>query len=293
MADAARLESQVADRPSKGRIREALFGSKLGLLGTALLVFALGLAFLGPMVSPYDPTDIVSVPGLSPSDEFLLGTDALGRDVLSRVLNGGVGVVILPFVGMLLAFGTLGVIGMIAGYKGGRFDGSTSFALNILLGIPPYLGALVIFAGLGESPTLVIAILVFMFGPRVARVLRGAVALVRHREFVLAAEARGEHTMAIVIREIAPNVAPIILAEFALRMTYSIVFVASLNFLGLGVNPPTPAWGLMAAENRIVISINPAAVLAPSMAIATLALGVNFLADSIAASVAGRSRNLK
>lgn len=281
-----RKRAQGRTRPSTGW--KAIFATRFGLLGGVLLCLALIMAFLGPFLTSRDPTEIVAVPGLGPTMEYPLGTDALGRDVLSRVLHGGASVVVLPFVGMICAFGSFGLIGMTAGYKGGSLDASASFVMSVLIGIPPYLGALVIFAGLGESPVLIIAILVFMFGPRVARVLRGAVATVRPREYVVAAEARGEHTMSIVIREIAPNVAPIVLAEFALRMTYSIVFVASLNFLGLGVSPPTPVWGLMAAENRIVISLNPWAVLAPSLAIAALALGVNFVADSVAASVARR-----
>jgi peptide/nickel transport system permease protein len=220
------------------------------------------------------------------SGQHWFGTDALGRDVWSRVLSGGRQIVWLPFLGISLAFILGGGFGLLAGYRGGWFDSVFTRITDVLLALPPLLIVLVIIGGLGYTTPVIVISLGIVFAPRVARIVRGAAQAVSHSDYVDAARTRGESSFAITFRELLPNVTGPLSVEFAVRYTHAIIFVATLNFLGLGEQPPSPNWGLMVNDGRTVMSIQPMAALGPAFAIALLVIGVNLLADAGAHALA-------
>jgi peptide/nickel transport system permease protein len=267
-----------------GRLRRALdvvWGPREGKIGTALLAVFLLVIVLGPALAPYSPTEVgAGTPVSAPSAEHLLGTDHLGRDVLSRLLHGARSVIAIPLAATLLAFAVGGLAGLVTGYLGGRFDLVASRVLDVLLALPPLLVVLVVIAALGSSTLVLVVSVSLVYSPRVARVLRGATQSVATLEYVQAAQARGERTLGIVLSEVLPNIAPTVLVEFAVRLTYIIIFITTLNFLGLGVQPPSPDWGVMVAESRATILTSPVATLAPTLAIAAVCVAIGLVADA-------------
>ncbi len=248
--------------------------------GTILIVFAV-MAVLGSVIAPYGPTEIgVGLPNEGPSAAHWLGTDGLGRDTFSRILAGAGSVIVVPLVATSLSFAVGGIFGIASGYIGGRFDAVGNRALEILLALPPLLVVLVVIASFGSSPAVIIISVMLVYSPRVARVLRGAALGVATKEYIQAAQARGERRLPILLRELLPNISSVVLVEFAVRLTYAIIFVATLNFLGLGVQPPSPNWGAMLFESRVTILTNPIATIAPTVAIGLLAVGIGLLADA-------------
>lgn len=259
-----------------------------GRLGLLLVGVVLLLVVIGPLVAPYDPTKIASGrPLRGPDAAHLLGTDQLGRDVLSRVLNGGASVLITPVVAVVIAIVAGMALGMLAGYLGGTVDMLIARLLDLLLGIPPILAVLVIAAGLGSSTPVLVTALALVSFPKVARVMRGATMDAATRDFVAAAQARGESLVWILRREIAPNLLPTIFVEAATRLTFTIVFVATLSFLGLGAQPPNPNWGLMVADGRDFLQTAPLVVVAPAVAIALAVVGTHLLADALTRELTG------
>ena len=160
------------------------------------------------------------------------------------------------------------------------------------LSIPPFLTVLVLLAGFGTGNVVVAICVAAVYVPSVTRVLRAATQAVRPREYILAARARGESTAWILFREIVPNIAPTLLVEIALRLTFAIMFIASLSFLGLGVQPPTANWGVMVAENRALLFIHSLPVLVPTLAIGLLAISINLIADALAQYFGEESRGV-
>ncbi len=256
-----------------------------GRIGAALFALFVAVVVLGPVIAPFDPSESgVGVPDSGPSVSHWFGCDSLGRDVLSRLLHGGASVIGIPLLATLLAFALGGVGGMVAGYRGGWLDRVLTVAINVLLSVPPLLIVLVIITAAGGGALVLVLSVGIVYAPRVARILRGATQGVATSEFVQAAQARGERLPWIVGREILPTIAPTAFVEFAVRLTYVIVFVATLNFLGLGAQPPSPNWGLMVAESRGTIVLSPVATLAPALAIAVLSVSVSLLADAVTQS---------
>jgi peptide/nickel transport system permease protein len=197
--------------------------------------------------------------------------------------------VVVPLVAVVLTL-LVGVsLGMLAGYLGGRVDAVIARALDVLLSVPPLLVVLVIAASFGTSDVVLVVALVLVSVPKEARVIRGATQDLRTREFVEAAQARGERTRWVLVRELMPNLAPTLLVEVAMRFTFTVIFVATLNFLGLGVQPPNPNWGLMVSEGRDYISQAPLMTLGPVFAIAMLVIAVNLLSDALNTALATRS----
>ncbi len=260
----------------------AIFGTRDGRVGSALIAIVVAVALVGPALAPESPERTgVGPPSQGPSSAHPLGTDGRGSDVLSRVLSGGRRTVVLPLIATAVAFLVGGMIGITLGYLGGRPDLFGARVIDVLLGLPPLLVVLVILAGFGAGSGVVVIAVSLVFAPRIARILRGATQGVSTQDYVKAAQARGESTRGIVLWEVAPNITPTMLVEFALRLTYAIIFIASLSFLGLGVQPPTADWGLMAAENRGIITVNPWATAAPAILIGLLSVGVSFVADGV------------
>jgi ABC-type dipeptide/oligopeptide/nickel transport system permease subunit len=218
-----------------------------------------------------------------------LGTDFLGRDVLSRVLYGGLPVLGVSVVTIMLTYMLGGTIGMIAGFSRFWLDGALMRAVDIFLIFPPLLLLLLLITGAGTGNLVLIVGMVLVLFPGVARLVRTATLEIATTGYVEAAMIRGERRLALLRREILPNIAPSLLADFGVRFSGTIILAASVNFLGFGSQPPAANWGLMVAENSSIISTNPWSVIAPAVLLGLLTVSVNLVADAYVAGL-GRSR---
>ena len=259
-----------------------------GAIGLALLVGVVVLALVGPFFSPHPPDEPVGIPLTGPAEGAPLGTDFLGRDVLSRVLWGGRTVLVYAGLATLLAYLVGGVVGLVAGYNRALMDSVLMRFVDVLLSFPPLIFLLVLVTGAGASPWILVIGVALIQAPLVARIVRTATLEQAVRGFVEAAVARGERTSAIVRRELLPNIVAPIAADVGLRFTYSIILVASVNFLGLGLQPPASDWALIISENRSGLDLNPYVILAPALLIALLTIAVNLVGDAVARTL-GRS----
>jgi ABC-type dipeptide/oligopeptide/nickel transport system permease subunit len=259
-----------------------------GAIGVAILLFVIAVAVFGPFVAPHPPTKPVGIPLSGPSSADLLGTDSLGRDVLSRVLYGGRSVLGLAAAATVLAY-LLGLsIGLAAGYSRTLIDPILMRSVDVMLCFPPLLFLLVLIAGAGSSDLVLIVGVAVVQAPQVSRIVRTATLEVSVRGYVEAAIARGERAPAVILREVLPNILVPVLVDAGLRFTYSILIIASVNFLGLGLQPPSSDWALMIGENRSYLAVNAWSVLAPAAMIAILTIGVNLTGDAVARTL-GRS----
>jgi peptide/nickel transport system permease protein len=256
--------------------------SGAGAVGAAVLVLVLLVALFGPFVAPHPPERPIGIPYEGPSAEVLLGTDFLGRDVLSRILWGGRSVIALAGLSVLLAYAGGLVVGLAAGYSRGLLDPVLMRSADVLLSLPALLFLLVLVTGFGSSRAVLVVGVALIQLPLVARIIRSATQAQAGRGFVEAAAARGERTSAILGRELLPNIVPTVAADIGLRLTYAIILVASVNFLGLGLQPPDADWGLMVSENRSGLNLSPLAVLGPATMIALLTIAANMVGDAVA-----------
>jgi peptide/nickel transport system permease protein len=273
------LEEEGAPPPSAWR---TILGTLEGRIGLAVGLLMLGLIAFGRFFAPHDPTQIGAGVGTQgPSADHFFGTDHLGRDVFSRFLAGGDTIVLVPLASVALAFVVGGGLGMLGGYLRGRADTLITRTFDLLLTLPPLLLVLVLIAGLGTSSVVLVLTVALVFLPRMGRVVRGATQAVVTSDYVAAAQARGERTGAILVREVLPNIAAPAIADLALRITYGVIFVATLNFLGLGAQPPAPDWGLMVSDSRAYLAVQPWAALAPAFGIAALSISFNLIADAL------------
>ena len=256
-----------------------------GTVGLAASLLVLALVLLGPLFAPHDPAAIVGLPLERPDGAFPLGTDSLGRDVVSRLLWGGRSIVGLSLLATALAYVAGASIGLVAGYTRSLVDPLLMRAMDVLLAVPPLLFLLVLATGAGRSAAVLVLGVATVHVPSIARIVRAATQEVTVRGYVEAAVARGERTAAILGREILPNVLGTVLADAGIRLTGSILILASVNFLGLGLQPPRADWALMISENRGGITLQPWAVAAPALLIAFLTVAVNLVADAVARSL--------
>jgi ABC-type dipeptide/oligopeptide/nickel transport system permease subunit len=273
-------------RRAQGRLR--FVGTKTGLAGLVLLVVVVGIALFGPFFAPHSPTDSLGIPFAKPGGGHLLGTDRLGRDVLSRVLWGGRSVLGLAGLATLIAYAIGIAIGLVAGYVRSLLDPLLMRGVDVLISFPALLFILVLVTGAGTTKAVLVAAVAVVQFPLVARIVRTATLEQSVRGFVEAAAARGERTVSILAREILPNITAPIMADIGLRYTYSIILVASVNFFGLGLQPPDADWALIISENRDGFTLNPWVILVPAALIALLTIGINLVGDAIARSL-GRS----
>ncbi|HEY4827343.1 MAG TPA: ABC transporter permease [Solirubrobacteraceae bacterium] len=262
--------------------------TRSGMVGFTILVFVFCVAILGPIFAPHGIATPIGAPGQTPSGGAPLGTDYLGRDVLSRLLNGGRSVIWIAGVATLLAYLIGLAIGLVAGYTRSIIDPLLMRGVDVLLAFPALLVLLLLVGGLGPHVGVLIVGVALVQLPGIARIVRTATLEMSTRGFVEAAEARGESTPSLLTREILPNIAPILLADFGIRFGYSIILIASVNYLGLGLAPPAADWGLMMSENQQFIAVNVWAVLAPAIMLALLTIGVNLMADAYVRTL-GRS----
>ncbi len=259
-----------------------LYGKPSSALGTSLVAVFLVLAVLGPLATPYGATEQVFTDrSQPPSLQHLFGTDHLGRDVFSRVVVGDRDIFLLAGSGTLIAVLVGTLLGLFATYRGGWADEITYRFFDSLLAVPALLLALLLLGSLGPSRSSVLAVIAVAYTPIVARVVRSVVLDTKTKEYVLAARMQGESTAFILGREILPSVLPALAVESALRFSYAIFLVASLGFLGVGVQPPNPDWGLMVSEARDFVYITPWTLTFPALAISLLVIGVNLLADGL------------
>jgi peptide/nickel transport system permease protein len=284
------VEQVAATLPAPEARRQSLWRAVLrtteGKIGIGLGAFMIGLIVLGQLLGP--ATDYnVAAPGSGSSAAHWFGTDALGRDVLSRFLDGGGTVLLIPLVAVTLSLIIGGSLGLFGAYWGGRPDVVISKVFDVILTLPPLLIVLVIIGGLGSSDTVLIITVALVYAPGMGRVVRGTAQSVIVNPYVLSAQARGERDLSIIFREVLPNVTGPTLAEFGLRLTYGILFVATLSFLGLGVQPPASDWGLMVAENRGLITVAPWGTMLPALGITALAVALNLSADALSRVLAG------
>lgn len=270
--------------PAPVRTRSRVPRLHLGIpatVGLVVLAVVLLIAFVGPFVAPYSPTELAGIPYTTPNGDFWLGTDFLGRDVLSRVLYGGRSVVLLAVTATLLAYVIGGAVGLFAGYSRSFADSVLMRGVDLLLAFPPLLFLLLLAAGIGAGPTVIVIGVAAINIPGIARITRTVALEVSVRGYVEAAVTRGERTSAILVREVLPNIAGPLVADGGVRLTGSILFVAGLNFLGLGLQPPSSDWATMIAENRTSIDLQPWSVAAPAAMIAILTVAVNVIGDGI------------
>jgi peptide/nickel transport system permease protein len=273
-------------RPWLGILRNAL---RLGRtrIGVAIVAVLVAIAVFGPLVAPHSPTEFIAAPNSGPSADALFGADALGRDVFSRFLHGGLTVLWMAAAATVLGVVLGVVVGLVAAYARNWLDDVLMRANDVVLAFPQIILALLAVSALGPKLWLIVLIVGLTHAPRVARVMRGAGQEVVERDFIKAAEAVGEKRTRIVFGELLPNVTSPLLVELGLRMTYSIGLVAAISFLGFGLQPPTADWGLMINENRLSITVQPWAVLLPVLAIGLLTVGTNLVTDGIARATIG------
>jgi peptide/nickel transport system permease protein len=252
------------------------------MIGFTLVGIFILMAIIGPWITPYGFSDQDLSNRLQPaSAEHWFGTDQFGRDIFSRVLAGSRDVFTIAGSGTLLAVLMGLTLGMVSGYLGGAVDEVLMRFMDVLLSIPPLLLAMIILGTVGPSRLNIVLVVGFLYIPMVARVVRSVVLDIKTREFIEAAKMRGENSAYILFREILPNVLPPLAVEASMRFSYSIFLVASLGFLGLGVQPPSPDWGMMVSEARTWYNQAPWILLYPAGTIALLVVGVAFTSDGL------------
>ena len=250
--------------------------------GTILFFLFVMAAIFGPLVAPYGLNEqILDHARQAPSAAHWFGADHLGRDVFSRVLLGARDIFLLAGTGTLIAVVIGTSLGLLSGYRGGWFDEILMRFFDSLLALPALLLALLLLGTLGPSRQSVLLVIVVVYIPIVARVVRSVVLSVKTRAYIEAARVQGESSARILFREILPAVLPALAVETALRFSYAIFLASSLGFLGVGVQPPSPDWGLMVNEARDTLSQTPWALYFPAGAISLVVISVNLLADGL------------
>lgn len=306
-AQAAAPENSLDDNPPLkserrtllSRLRDGvdfLWASKTATVGLFLVLFWIFVAIFAPLLTPYGPLEQDwKNPNSGPSTEHILGTDELGRDLWSRLIYGArVVLVIMPISdnlwipggtavwGVLVALIVGTTLGLVSGYHGGWVDEITMRLLDAMMAVPIILLYMIIMAALGASAINVVLAMTIVGTPGIARLVRSLTLDIRTREYIRAAETRGENAWFIMFVEILPNARGPIIVDAMLRVGYAIFAMGTLGFLGLGIPPPSPDWGSMVAKGReFILAGSPWAALWPSLAIASLVVGLNLLADGI------------
>src|SRR6056300_120520 len=254
-----------------------------GFIGLAILIFHVILAISSPWFVPYDYKAInPSLMLQAPSADFWFGTDSLGRDVFTRTALGGRTALVVTFFGSLIALLWGGLLGIFCGLVGGKIDDVVMRIVDAFLSIPWILAMLIIVSLLGTTTEVLIPALGFFYGKGIVRVARAATHDVIAKDYILSAKARGHNNLSIIWNEILPNVRDAILVEGAMRWSWMLLGFSSLSFLGFGVSPPTPDWGLMISNARGLMSFAHWAVLAPITCLSSLIIGINLSADAFA-----------
>ena len=273
-----------------------LFASKIAIVGLAIVLFWVFVAVFAPYLTPYTPLEQDwKAPNQGPSRAHILGTDELGRDLWSRLIYGArIVLVLLPISeklwlpggtalwGVFIALLAGMTLGLVSGYYGGWIDEIIMRLLDAMMAVPVILLYMIIMAALGASALNVVIAITIVGTPGIARLVRSLTLDIRTREYIRAAETRGENPWYIMFVEILPNARGPIIVDAMLRVGYAIFAMGTLGFLGLGLPPPSPDWGSMVAKGReFILAGSPWAALWPSVAIASLVVGLNLLADGL------------
>jgi peptide/nickel transport system permease protein len=258
-----------------------LFRSRVAVIGLSIVLFWVLVAIFGPLLAPYDPVaqDFKALQG--PSVQNLLGTDNLGRDNLSRLIYGSRTILLLAPISVLSSVAVGTFLGLVGGYFGGLLDEVVMRILDAIMAFPTILLYLIIIAAIGPSAVNVMIAITFVGAPGVARLVRSLTLDVRTRDYIRAAETRGENPFYTMFVEILPNARGPLIIDSMLRVGYAIFAIGTLGFLGLGLPPPTPDWGGMISEARKYIWTTPLNVLWPAVAISSLVVGLNLFADGL------------
>jgi peptide/nickel transport system permease protein len=285
MAPAVSPEQSPPVRRARARLPK-LFYSPIGMIGASICVFWVMVSLAAPLLSPFGPTEQVTpfqFPGMIAPDGrvFLLGTDHLGRDILSRIIWGGRRVLFFS----TLATGSAYIVGvsfgLIAGYFRGWIDDLVSSFANVVLSFPVLVLYVVIISTFGASGLNIIVAVTFASAPGIMRIVRGIVLDLSSRDYVASAQTRGESAGFIMFREILPNATSLLIVDACLRLGYTTITIGVLGFLGLGLPPPQPDWGGMINETRAMATFAPHMTVFPCIAISSFVLGLNLLADGL------------
>jgi peptide/nickel transport system permease protein len=288
----------LAGPSSQLLLRRRIFAHKGLLIGTTLLTVIVLMALLAPLISPHDPYAQDLTRRLIPpiwhekgTWAHILGTDNLGRDYLSRAIYGA-RISLLIGAAVMVISGFIGTsLGLAAGYFGGRIDAAVTFVITVRLAMPLILVALAVVATVGGSLWVVIMVLGLLKWDRFAVVMRAATQQVRSLDYVAAAEATGASTVRIIVGEVLPNVLPHLIVVASVEAASAILLEAALSFLGLGVQPPLPSWGLMIAEAKSYMFFSFWLIAIPGSALAILVLAVNMVGDGVRDVTAPSGRN--
>jgi peptide/nickel transport system permease protein len=290
------LQETIGPTPRE-QLRRRVSDHKGLLFGGIVLGLLTIVALFAPLIAPHDPYAQNLMGRMQPpvfldgTWEHILGTDHLGRDYLSRLIYGARISLLIGAIAALIS-GTIGtILGVSAGYFGGRVDTVVTFLINVRLALPVVLVALAVVALLGGSLTVVICVLGFLLWDRFAVVMRTSTLQVRNRDYVTAALAIGASTPRVILSEIMPNIMNNLIVVVTLEMAHAILLEAVLSFLGLGVQPPTPSWGLMVSEGKNMMLFEPWLVLIPGAVLFVLVLAINLLGDGLRDVTAPEGRN--
>lgn len=271
-------------RPSRlGAVVRELLSRPSGCIGLFLVVVHVMLALVSPYIAPFDFKAMNANAILSPPDAVhWLGTDQLGRDILTRTIMGGRQAILVTVIATPLAVVWGGLLGIYLGLAGGRLDDILMRVVDAFLALPWILKMLLMIVTFGTGIGVLIPTLAFFYGIPVIRIARAATQNVVARDFVLAARARGHSRLSIMRKELFGNVLDALMVEGAMRWSWMLLAFTSLSFLGFGVSPPTPDWGLMIADSRNFMAIAPWPAFAPVIALSSLIIGINLTADALA-----------
>ncbi|HUV91072.1 MAG TPA: ABC transporter permease [Anaerolineae bacterium] len=259
-----------------------IFRSRVAVVGLVIVVFWILVAILAPLIAPHDPlAQDSSAINQGPSRLYLLGTDHMGRDVLSRLVHGSRTILTLAPLSVLASVTAGTILGLVGGYFGGWVDEVVMRLLDAVMAFPTILLYLIIISAIGPSAANVVIAITFVGAPGVARLVRSLTLDIRTRDYVRAAETRGEHPLHIMFVEILPNARGPLIIDSMLRVGYAIFAIGTLGFLGLGLPAPTPDWGGMISSARKYIWTNPLGVLWPALAISSLVVALNLFADGL------------
>jgi len=257
--------------------------SPVGMIGAALVLFWILVALLAPLISPYDPNEnyMDDFANLGPSMVYWLGRDNQGRDILSRIIWGSRIVLTVGPIATFCAYLVGCSMGLLAGYYRGWIDVVISRISDIILSFPVIILYLIIISQFGPSALNIVLAVTFIASPQVSRIVRGLTLELRERDYVAAAKMRGESAIYIMLVEILPNARGPLIVDACLRMGYTTIAIGVLGFLGLGLPPPDPDWGGMVKDTYTMMSSSPYMSLFPCMAISSLVVGFNMLADGL------------
>ena len=283
---------------SSSRFKRRFRGHQGMIIGSVIVVSVILVALLAPLLSPHDPYQQDLMKRLIPpvwdsrgSWEHILGTDHLGRDYLSRLIYGA-RISLLIGIGAALISGIIGTImGVMAGYFGGRVDMVVTFMVTVRLSMPVVLVALAVVAIVGGSLQVVITVLGLLLWDRFAVVMRSSTLQIRSMDYVSAAQAVGCSTGRILITEVMPNVVNNLIVIATIEIAHAIILEAALSFLGLGVQPPLPSWGLMVSEGKDMMLFEPWLITIPGVALFLLVLAINLMGDGVRDITAPENRN--